>query len=269
MMRVFVLLGFLAIGVGLGVIIVMVFPDNSSPVVVQEFQERDDVDLLSDVEVRHGTPSNSVGSEGPSATVPAASSFANPEREDEMFTYTRVMTTVFWVGEEANASNDFIANDASAWDGEWVTHYGGIDDPNDRCGFHPCGFTPKENPFYFALPYNDLDDRGRAKDSQNLVPWHDDTHSRGTILKNRWIEIVYEGAMCYAQWEDVGPNESDDFDYVFGDAKPRNTFGVRAGLDVSPAVRDCLGMQGNRETGWRFVEEGDVPEGPWKEIVTR
>jgi hypothetical protein len=37
-----------------------------------------------------------------------------------------------------------------------------------------------------------------------------------------------------------------------------------AGLDVSPAVRDYIGMRGGKDvTSWRFVEFRDVPPGPW------
>jgi hypothetical protein len=56
---------------------------------------------------------------------------------------------------------------------------------------------------------------------------------------------------------------------VFGSAKlPQNTFDAKAGLDVSPAVWQYLRMDDNAETAWRFVEAGDVPPGPWTEIVT-
>jgi hypothetical protein len=56
---------------------------------------------------------------------------------------------------------------------------------------------------------------------------------------------------------------------MFGRAsKPRNTFDARAGLDVSPAVWHHLGMHDNDLSAWRFVEEADVPSGPWAEIVT-
>ena len=67
---------------------------------------------------------------------------------------------------------------------------------------------------------------------------------------------------CYAQWEDVGPLEVDDFAFVFGNAKlPRNTFDAKAGLDVSPAVWRYLGMDNNAETAWRFVDAEHVPRG--------
>ena len=65
--------------------------------------------------------------------------------------YKVVMTTQFWVGEEADESNGYIRNDDSYWDEEWVEHYGGVDLPSCRAGFYPCGFTPKENPFYWSL----------------------------------------------------------------------------------------------------------------------
>ena len=36
-----------------------------------------------------------------------------------------------------------------------------------------------------------------------------------------------------------------------------------AGLDVSPAVRDYLGLKANDVTDWRFVDFNEVPRGPW------
>ena len=43
-----------------------------------------------------------------------------------------------------------------------------------------------------------------------------------------------------------------------------------AGLDVSPAVRDCLGFKNrNAVVDWRFLEASKVPGGPWKDIVTK
>ena len=37
-----------------------------------------------------------------------------------------------------------------------------------------------------------------------------------------------------------------------------------AGLDVSPAVRDYIGMNATRDVcSWRFVEPSEVPSGPW------
>ncbi|MEO8207202.1 MAG: hypothetical protein ABI615_13555, partial [Chthoniobacterales bacterium] len=36
-----------------------------------------------------------------------------------------------------------------------------------------------------------------------------------------------------------------------------------AGLDVSPAVRDYLGIAGKDVCDWKFVEFSEVPNGPW------
>ena len=67
-----------------------------------------------------------------------------------------------------------------------------------------------------------------------------------SLLKNRWARIVHGGRVCFAQWEDSGPYVYDDAAYVFGhdDRRPRNRRARRAGMDVSPAVRDCLGFGG-------------------------
>ena len=58
--------------------------------------------------------------------------------------------------EDATDENNYIQNNQSAWDNNWKDHFGGIDDPYDRNNFYPGKFIPKENPFYFALPYNDF-----------------------------------------------------------------------------------------------------------------
>lgn len=181
------------------------------------------------------------------------------------------VTTVFWVGEEASSDNDYIANDQSAWDRQWERHFGGVDDPEDRCGYRPCDFVPEENPFYVALPYNDLDERGHTKSSARDIPWFDAADAvAGSVLKNRWIAITHADITCYGQWQDVGPNHEEDFAYVFGSATtPKNTFGQRAGLDISPALRDCLGVGDVSQTTWTFVSDEAVPDGPWLEIVTK
>ncbi len=184
--------------------------------------------------------------------------------------YKYVTTTVFWVGEEGSVYNGFIDNKSSAWISDWVGSFGGFDDPYDRCGFKPCGFEPKENPFYFALPYEDTDEYG-PKESLKRIPWYDANVEPHALIKDRWIEVVYNGKKCYAQWEDVGPYEIDDFEYVFGSSPPKNKEDdVRSGLDVSPAMRDCLNLDedGISMAGWRFVEFEEVPEGPWLETIT-
>ena len=194
-----------------------------------------------------------------------------PSERESTETYPlheNVVTTIFWVGEEANPdTNDNIHNNSSAWANDWEAAFGGEDDPNDRCGYVPCDFQPKENPFYFALPFGDYTEDGLKSDSElQAVPWYTGSVKAGeSILKNRWIEITHQGEKAYAQWQDVGPFNDDDADYVFGTAEPKDP---RAGLDVSPAVADYLGLDGRGETSWRFIEESAVPSGPWREVVT-
>ncbi|HET8575124.1 MAG TPA: hypothetical protein VFM02_03065 [Candidatus Paceibacterota bacterium] len=185
--------------------------------------------------------------------------------------YKKATTTVFWVGEGATSDNDYISNTESAWDEHWAEHYGGVDSPNNRCGSFPCGFVPKENPFYAALPYDDWDDNGDQRPNAKLIPWYSpDFPKDHSLMKNHWIEIRQGQYTCYAQIEDVGPYEENDFGYVFGNnPTPKNQIDLKAGLDVSPAVRDCLHIQdGSAQTYWRFVDANDVPPGAWRMIVT-
>ena len=98
--------------------------------------------------------------------------------------WKRGIATVFWVGEGEDEDNGFISNVPSAWDEKWMQHYGGVDTADERCGDQPCDFEPKENPFYIALPYNDLDDNGDTKQNANRIPWYH--ASEKSILKNRW-----------------------------------------------------------------------------------
>ncbi|MFZ2886524.1 MAG: hypothetical protein WA021_01755 [Minisyncoccia bacterium] len=206
-----------------------------------------------------------------SPTPTASTTPLKPSPVMDVIPRKRVMTTYFWVGEKAGPENDYITNTESYFDGAWMKSFGGEDDPEDRCGFLPCGFTPKENPFYFALPYADLDHDGVRKISAMRIPWFNAATAKDgvSVLKNRWIEIKYGQKTCYAQWADIGPFGEEDFGYVFGTATPRNKENNSAGLDVSPAVWTCLNMPTNDYTEWRFVEEKEVPAGPWKEIVTR
>ena len=174
--------------------------------------------------------------------------------------FKSAMTTLFWVGEPSDSDNAFIANDVSYWDKDWQLSYGGVDDPKRRKGYWPADFRPNENPFYVALPFGEFEStRGYnlKPDAQN-IPWY--APGSLPLLKNHWVEIMLGDRTCYAQWQDVGPSEVDDFAFVFGSAKdPRNTFDTKAGLDVSPAVWHYLGMKDNGFTDWRFSDQPMSP----------
>ena len=68
-----------------------------------------------------------------------------------------IVTTIFWVGEPAGGNNP-VHNFSSSWDLNWEQSYGGYDNPNpaNRRNFIPANFVPRQNPFYIALPYNDV-----------------------------------------------------------------------------------------------------------------
>ncbi len=183
------------------------------------------------------------------------------------FSHLHITTTWFWVGEPADADNAYISNVPSSWDSQWQAHYGGPDAPSNRSGYYPAGFTPRENPFYFALPYTDIADNSQRKSSASNCPLKNSS-SKYSWCKNAWIAIRHGDRIAYAQWEDTGPYATDDTVYVFGTANPINTFDAKAGLDVSPAVRDYLNLQDVDAVDWVFVSQTSVPNGPWQNIIT-
>jgi hypothetical protein len=176
----------------------------------------------------------------------------------------RISVTVFWVGEQATGANP-TSNSESAWDESWIDHYGGEDDPVKRTNFVPAGFTPRLNPFYVALPYNDVDDHHTRPEASLVIPWFKDCFVREgqSVCKGHWVAIRHGRRICYAQWEDVGPFHVDHWQYVFGGERPRPNPNNDSGLDVSPAVRDYLGLSGLDVCDWKFVDVYEVPIGPW------
>ena len=181
-----------------------------------------------------------------------------------------IVTTYFWIG-QGGTPISATTNIKSAWDSFWKKNFGGIDCPDQRKDAKkfreaslPKKFAPTLNPFYVALPFNDI---AFPKKSRKWVYWWDEGKFQKdrfeSQCKGRWIMIRFNNKVCYAQWEDVGPLRYDHAEYVFGDELPNRH--SRAGLDVSPAVRDYLGLSGLDKTDWKFVEDDQVPYGPWIE----
>jgi hypothetical protein len=179
---------------------------------------------------------------------------------------TQIVTTTFWIGEKPTANNP-VPNVQSSWDKNWTKNYGGYDNPDQsqRRDFIPVKFTPKQNPFYVALPYNDKAMNGHRPEAPRVVPWFKEAYQGPGVstVKGRWIAIRKGNKVAYAQWEDAGPFRTDHWQYVFGNERPKPNLNKGAGLDVSPAVRDFLGMQDTDVTDWKFVEFNEVPHGPW------
>jgi hypothetical protein len=188
-----------------------------------------------------------------------------PARRSERFPWKKqIVTTVFWIGEEPNPRNP-VPNRSSSWDKNWTRNYGGFDDPNRRSGYLPAKFTPKQNPFYCALPYNDKAATGHRPEAPQVVPWFRQAYKGPGVstCKGRWVAIRKGNRVAYAQWEDAGPFRTDHWQYVFGNERPKPNLNKGAGLDVSPAVRDFLGINDTDVTDWHFVDFEEVPRGPW------
>jgi hypothetical protein len=202
------------------------------------------------------------------------------------------VSTTFWVGEVFDPDAADGSQVLSTYDGKWQAHYGGCDGivSGSRCeterrtaanGWFPTAMTPRENPFYLDLPYDDVNDPTGFADRGMVVPWASSAPYAAqtrdqdvSLMKNRWVMLRKDGHVCYGQIEDAGPGQYHDAAYVFGtdDVRPANKRYNGAGMDVSPALNGCLGfaeLNGEDDrVDWRFVEAGEVPAGPWRTLVT-
>src|SRR5262249_12050683 len=124
-----------------------------------------------------------------------------------------------WIGERPSGHN-LVPNHTSAWDKRWAKSYGGFDDPNpgSRRNYIPVKFTPRQNPFYCALPYNDKAHTGHRPEAPQVVPWFKYAYQGPAVstCKDRWIAICKGNPIAYAQWEDAGPFRTDHSQYRFG-----------------------------------------------------
>ncbi|MGI9089305.1 MAG: hypothetical protein ACR2HH_16445 [Chthoniobacterales bacterium] len=204
---------------------------------------------------------------GPLVFVPTTRSWGSAPAAVHDFPWKpNIVTTVFWIGEKPTANNP-VPNRSSSWDKDWTQSYGGYDDPNPahRRDMIPVNFVPRQNPFYCALPYNDKANNGHRPEARRVVPWFAEAYQGPGVstCKDRWLAIRKGTRTVYAQWEDAGPFRTDHWQYVFGNERPKSNLNQGAGLDVSPAVRDYLGLQDTDVTDWKFVEFKEVPSGPW------
>ena len=180
---------------------------------------------------------------------------------------TNVGTIVFWVGEEQSAGKTSPQHQ-SVWDKDWLKNFGGVDTPESaaRHDYIPVSFVPGQNPFYCALPYNDVEHGQFKPEAPTVIPWFkQDIRSRVNLCARiagspyaRGIESATRNGKIAARF---APTISTD---VFQNERPTQNASHDAGLSVSPAVRDHLGLAPAEVTDWRFVEVSDVPPGPWR-----
>jgi hypothetical protein len=76
-----------------------------------------------------------------------------------------IVTTVFWIRERGSYR--------SVWDPNWTSNYGGTDnpEPSARQNYIPLAFVPRQNPFYFALPYDDVTHGQFKAEAPVVIPW--------------------------------------------------------------------------------------------------
>lgn len=135
-----------------------------------------------------------------------------------------------------------------------ATVFGGSDDPNNSA-YPPFDMLDGDNDLFVALPYSW---------SNNLFP---DNAPRVRVFCG---ELSAEAVIA-----DKGPWMIDDEDYVMGDARPLaetchdegtplprgpNAGKVpsnRAGIDLSPALADMIGIEGKGTVDWCFINEED------------
>ncbi len=206
--------------------------------------------------------------------------------------HTSIVATTFWVGEVFNPDASDGSQEISTYDADWMGSYGGCDgvvvdgvcltEPRTAANnYFPTQMTPRQNPFYLDLPFDDVNNPTAAAMRADVIPWADDpgwgeklADPRTSVMKNRWVAIRKGERVCYGQIQDAGPGQYDDARYVFGadDARPANTEFNGAGMDVSPALNGCLGFEdldgSNDRVDWWFVDDVDVPVGPWRILVT-
>ncbi len=105
---------------------------------------------------------------------------------------TRIVTTVFCLG-GSTAANSTAQKHTSSCDRNWKESFGGYDNPDTakRTGFIPAAFVPKLNPFYCALPYNDITKGGHKPEARAVVPWFKQAFVREgqSVCRDRWIAI--------------------------------------------------------------------------------
>ena len=96
--------------------------------------------------------------------------------------------------------------------------------------YFPRQMTPRQNPFYLDLPFDDINNPTAFAQRGSVVPWAHEPGLSGraedrsvSLHENRWVKIKRGDRICYGQIQDAGPGVYDDAAYVFGsdDRRPR------------------------------------------------
>ncbi|MGM0462556.1 MAG: carboxypeptidase-like regulatory domain-containing protein [Fibrobacterota bacterium] len=105
--------------------------------------------------------------------------------------HTNIMASTFWVGQGAGDDNHNISNVSSSWDSEWGDRYGLEDAPtlSRDNNFFPrdSRYRGIENPYYFALPYNDYSKTIFDGSDQDKVQTVANLKSEYYVDYNEWL----------------------------------------------------------------------------------
>ena len=110
--------------------------------------------------------------------------------------HTGIVATTFWVGEIFDPHSPNGSQVISTYDARWMHHYGGCDGvvTAGRCeterrvaanGFFPTRMTPRENPFYLDLPFDDVNNAAAFSQRAQVIPWADDPGYAGHATTRR------------------------------------------------------------------------------------
>ena len=148
------------------------------------------------------------------------------------------------------------------------SNYGGFDnpDPSRRHDYIPVIYVPRQNPFYCALPYNDVSHGQFKPEAPMVVPWFRQAYVR-------------TGAFGLQGPLGRDPPRQPGLLRAMGRLRtfPHRSLPIRfperaAETEPEPRRRSrCLagGARLSRPrptdvTDWQFVEVRDVPPGPWR-----
>ena len=148
--------------------------------------------------------------------------------------------------------------------------YGGYDDPNPsrRQNYVPVKFTPRQNPFYCALPYNDKAREGHRPEAPKV---------------SSLVQGGLPGSRCFRLQGSMGRDPQRQPDRLCPVGRCRaisnRSLGIRlrqraAKTDLQPRCRArCFTrrarlswLQDTDVTDWKFVEFSEVPPGPWAKL---
>lgn len=100
----------------------------------------------------------------------------------------------------------------TAWDSDASQRFGGYDGasgsdssvtdvPRNSNGI-VTEFTPRHNPYYFALPAGEFDENGLIPGARERSPWaNEETGEEESLFKGRWIRVTGGQSTIYAQWD--------------------------------------------------------------------